>query len=155
MLVDLATAKSELRVTDGAQDADIERKLAAAEEQVQAFLGRNVYRDQDALTSALTSVATVLSSATTSLQAALDATSSLDVQAERDAQERYAKDTYNEAFAAWQRTVRGMVVNESIRTAILLVTASLWEHRGDEDAVEGIPQAARAFLWPFRAGVGV
>lgn len=155
MLVDLATAKSELRVTDSAQDADIERKLAAAEEQAVWFLGRNVYATPDDLATAIASAPATLAAASTAYESARDAAWSLASRTEMCLNERLAKDTYNAAIEDWQRTVRGMVVNESVRTAILLITASLWEHRGDEDAVEGIPQAARALLWPFRQGVGV
>lgn len=154
-LVDLATAKRELRVTHDAEDADITRKLAAAEEQAVSFLGRNVYADQAALDAARTAAPPVLSTASTTYDAALAAAYALTNADESDAAVRYAKDTYNAAFVEWDRTMRGMVVNDSIRTAILLITASLWEHRGDEDAVVGIPQAARTFLWPFRIGIGV
>lgn len=155
MLVDLVTAKRELRVTHDAEDADITRKLAAAEEQAVSFLGRNVYADQAALDAARTAAPATLSTASTTYDAALAAAYALTVAAESDAAVRLAKDTYNAAFIEWDRTMRGMVVNESIRTAILLITASLWEHRGDEDAVQGIPPAARSFLFPFRIGMGV
>lgn len=154
-LVDLATAKRELRVTHDAEDADITRKLAAAEEQALSFLGRNVYADQAALDAARTAAPATLSMASTTFDAAMAAAYALTNTGESDAAVRYAKDTYNAAFEEWVRTMRGMVVNDSVRTAILLITASLWEHRGDEDAIEGIPPAARAFLWPFRIGLGV
>lgn len=154
-LVDLATAKRELRVTHDAEDDDIERKIAAAEEQAIAFLGRNVYEDQVALDAALDAAPDVLSAATVAYDTSMAAAGAIEVETERLLYERSARQAYREAANAWERTVRGMVVNESIRTGILLITASLWEHRGDEDAVEGIPPAARAFLWPFRTGLGV
>lgn len=154
-LIDVPTAKSELRVTHDAEDADIARKLAAAEEQAAAFLGRNVYATQEDLDAAVAAAPAALSAATTAYDAAMEASGAVDVAIERELHERLAKDTYNAAIETWQRTVRGMVVNDSVRTAILLITASLWEHRGDEDAVQGVPPAARSFLWPWRVGLGV
>lgn len=154
-LVDLATAKRELHVLHDAEDEDIERKIAAAEEQAAIFLGRNVYEDQAALDSARAAAPAVLTAATATYNTALDAARAMESYLERDGYERLAKDTYNAAFWEWDRTMRGMVVTDSIRTAILLIAGSLWVHRGDEDAVEGIPPAARTFLWPYRTGVGV
>lgn len=34
--------------------------------------------------------------------------------------------------------------------ALLLVTANIYEHRGDQEAGDLIPQAAQSLLWPFR-----
>lgn len=154
-LVDLATAKRELRVLHDAEDVDIERKLAAAEEQATLFLGRNVYVDQAALTAAIAAAPAALAAASAAYDTAMEAAAALTNFTETQLHQRLAKDNYNAAIEAWQRTVRGMVVTDSVKTAILLTTASLWEHRGDEDQIEGIPQAARAFLWPHRIGIGV
>jgi hypothetical protein len=155
VLVDLATAKLHLFVTDDAQDARVTDMLATAEEQAALFLGRNVYADQDALDAAKAAAPAVLSEASAAYDAACDAAWEMTVCAEREAYLRLAKDTYNAAFADWDRTMRGIVVTESIRTAILLITGSQWEHRGDEDAVVGVPPAAERFLWPLRTGLGV
>lgn len=155
LLVELETAKRELRVTHDEEDAEIERRIFAAQEQVQLFLGRTVFFDQGALTAALADAPTALSAATAAYNTAMDAAALMDVCAEREANERLAKDAYREAFEVWSQTVRGIVLNDSIRTAILLITASLWEHRGDEDTVAGVPPAAARFLWPYRIGLGV
>jgi hypothetical protein len=155
-LVDVDTAARELRITlETGEDADLERKLNSAQEQAQSFLGRNVYATQEELTAAIDAAPATLSAASAAYDAARDAACAMENHHEARLNARLAKDTYNEAIEAWQRTVRGMVANDSVRTAILLITGSLWEHRGDEDAIEGIPKAALAILWPFRIGLGV
>lgn len=155
MLVDLATAKLHLRVTDGSEDVGITAMLATAEEQAQAFLNRGVYDTPEALAAAIAAAPAALSAASVAYDAALTAASALETCVERLLNEQLAKDVYNAAIEAWILAMRGMVVNDSIITAILLIVASLWEHRGDEDAVAGIPQAAERLLWPSRIGVGV
>lgn len=154
MLVDVATAKPHLRVADDSQDAQIEAFLRAAEEQATLFLDRNVYEDQTALDAALAALP-ALSAAQDAYDAALAAVASEAGEVERTLQQQLALDNFRAAQDAWTRTVRGMVVTDSIRTAILLITASLWEHRGDEDLVQGVPPAARMLLWPYRIGLGV
>lgn len=154
-LVDLATAKRELRVTHDAEDADIERKVAAAVEQAEAFLNRRVFEDPAALAAAIAAAPAGLATATTAYDTAMEAAGLVEVAIERTLAERYAESTYRDAQHAAEMVYRGMVVNDSIRTGILLTAASLWEHRGDEDVIVGVPQAARTFLWPFRVGLGI
>lgn len=155
-LVDVATAARELRlILEPGEEQDLARKLAAAEEQAVLFMGRAIYADQGTLDAALAGAPAMLATATTAYEDALTAARALTRCSEREASERAAKDSYYEAFWVWNRVVRGIVLNDSIRTAILLTAGSLWEHRGDEDAVLGIPPAARNFLWPYRTGLGV
>lgn len=153
-LVDVETARRELRVGSEVLDADIVRKLETAQEQAEAFLGRNLYADQNALNAAIAAAPAALSAATAALDTALTAAALLTVTDQREAHERLAKDAYNDAFWAWNRTVRGMVAIESVKTAVLLIAGGLSEHGGDEQ-VPAMPQAARDTLWPFRTGLGV
>ena len=154
-LVDLATAKRELRVTHDAEDADITRKLASAEQQAALFMNRNIYATQDALNAAIEAAPAALAAASTAYAEAADAAWLLATETERDLAADDATSAWRDAQQDYRMARRGIVLNDSIRTAILLITASLWEHRGDEDAIEGIPPAARAFLWPYRVGLGV
>ena len=50
-----------------------------------------------------------------------------------------------------------MVVNYSIKAAILLITAHLHANRENTSPVklEAIPMGAHSFLWPHRRGLGV
>lgn len=154
-LVDVVTATRELRLTlEPGEDADLERKLAAAEEQAVLYLGRNVYAASGDLAAALAALP-ALTAASTTYESAMAAAALTVNSTQRSAEERLARDTYGAAVADWDRTKRGMVVNDSIRTAILLIAGSLWEHRGDEDVIVGVPPAAERLLWPFRVDIGV
>lgn len=154
-LVDVPTAKRELRVNHSVEDADLARKLNTAQEMVEAFLGRGVYETQETLDAAIAAAPAALAAASTAYESALDAARSLTVEAERELGESVAVEAYRDAARIYRSAVRGMLVNDSVRTAILLTTGALWEHRGDEVELEGMPQAAKTFLWPFRLGVGV
>ena len=154
-LVDVATAKRELRVTHNSEDADLLRKLTTAQEMAEAFLGRRVYETQEALDTAVAAAPAALAAASSAYDLALETARALTVEAERTLGETVAVEAYRDAGETYRMAMRGMVVNESVRTGILLITAALWEHRGDEVELEGVPQAARSFLWPFRIGLGV
>jgi hypothetical protein len=155
-LVDVATATRELRLSlETGEDADLERKLAAAEEQAIMFLGRNVYATPEDFTAAKAAAPDALAAAKTAYDTDIDAARAIADCDQRAYAERLAKDTYNAALEEWNRTMRGIISTDSIATAILLIAGSLWEHRGDEDNVVGIPPAAERFLWPFRIGIGV
>lgn len=154
-LVDLATAKMHLRVTHDSEDTLIEAFVASAQEQAQAFLNRNLYAGESDLAGAIAAAPEALAAASVAYDAAMEAAGALENGTEAALNYRAARDAYSAAIEEWRRTVYGMVANESVRTGVLLITASLWEHRGDEDAVVGIPQAARTFLWPWRIGLGV
>lgn len=66
----------------------------------------------------------------------------------------------DDAVAAGTAGDRPMVVNASIKAAILLTFGSLYRNR--EDVITGtsaaavkIPMSAEDFLWPWRVGLGV
>jgi hypothetical protein len=154
-LVDVATAKEELRVDGGAEDSAILRKLNSAQLLAENFLNRRVYATTEELATAVAAAPAALASASAAYDEALAAAGELTVVDERDLGEFLAREAYRDALDNHRRTMRGMVVTENIRTAVLLITGALWEHRGDEVELEGMPAAAKTFLWPDRIGVGV
>jgi hypothetical protein len=154
-LVDLPTAKLHLRVTHDEEDALLAAFLPTAEEQVSAFLNRNVYAAQSDLEAAQAAAPAALTTARAALDTVTTAALELASAQERDATTAAALAAFRDAVDGYERVMRGMLVTESVRTAILLITASLWEHRGDEDVIVGVPAAARSILWPFRTGIGV
>lgn len=154
-LVDVITARRELRAPPETADADIQRKLATAEEQVFLFLGRNVYETSEDLAAARAAAPAVLAAASSAHEAAMAAAALVTDTTQRGVQERFAKDDYNAAIEGWDRTMRGMLATDTIRTAILMVAANLLEHAGDEPDVPGVSPAAYDLLWLLRAGLGV
>lgn len=154
-LIDVATAKRELRLSEADDDADVQRKLNTAQAMAEAFLGRRIYETPEDLTAAIASAPTALAAASTAYDTALETALALTVQTERELGESMAEELYRDASGTYLAAMRGIVINDQIRTGILLITAALWEHRGDEVHLEGVPKAAQSILWPLRAGMGV
>jgi len=110
-LITLEEAKFHLRVDGADEDADIQLKLTAAEEQAVEYLSRRVYGSQ----------------------AALDAAA--------------------EAGTAGDRP---MVINASVKSAVLLIAGHLYRNREDVgDQQYQLPGGARDLLAPFRIQWGV
>lgn len=156
LLIDVATAARELHVALlPGEEADMERKLNAAAELAQAFLGRNVYASQEELDAAAAAAPAALAAAASAYDDALLLALGLPTRIEREQAASIARGTRNDAEDAYRRAVRGLVLSDSVRTAILLTAGGLWEHRGDESAVPGMPAAAQAFLGPLRIGLSI
>jgi len=153
-LVDLTTAKLHLRVTESAEDTLLTIWEAVAEQQVAAFLNRNIYADQAALDAAVAAAPGTLATATTAYEAAVDAAWQISDEVDRSAALKYAAEAYAKAQTDSDRAQRGMVVNETAKAAILLSLGALYEHRGDAAGGE-LPESAKSLLWPYRVGMGV
>ena len=119
----LAQAKAHLRVDGSDEDADLTLKIAAAERAATEYLQCNVYADAPALATAIA-----------------DTDLSLMEQAQ-------AMSVYMRAVYEATRTRHGVVINELIQSAMLLILG--WLHESREDGTE-IPRAAQDLLNPFR-----
>jgi hypothetical protein len=150
-LVDVVTAKLHLRVTHDSEDALLQTFIAAAERYVVAFLGRNVYATQEEVDEAVAGAPAALEAAATAYEAAMDAAGAVEVSDARTLAEENALRDYRRAMNDGILDRRAMVLSDNVKLAILLTVASLWEHRGEEDAVVGVPAAARTFLWLDRS----
>lgn len=154
--VDLVTAKQDLRVNHAGDDALITRLVNTAERQVVHFLGREVYATQEALNAAVAAAPATFATAESAYSLALDAADLHESATLKAMAQTQAADDYVRAQHAYMATVNGVVVDDTIKTATMLVVADLYEHRGDEDrAIVGIPMAAETFLWPYRRSFGV
>ncbi len=143
----LSQAKAHLRVDDSAEDADLTLKLAAAERTAIEYLNCNVYADAPALAAAIAAVPATVAAAKVTYDAAYlvavaiqDADVSLIEQA-------YAMRVYMQAVYAATRTRAGVVINEQIQSAMLLILGRLYEVREDDSE---LPRAAQDLLNPFR-----
>lgn len=120
MLIDLATAKANLRVDGTADDAMITLYLGAAERAAAEYLQRNIYADADALAAAMQAVPAALAAAVAAHDAALLAAGNLFEGVEQDAAILAADEAYSAAQASARMAYRGLVINDTIRAAILL-----------------------------------
>lgn len=145
--LNLAQAKAHLRVDGSDEDTDLTIKIAAAERSATEYLQCNVYVDQAALDAAITAVPATLSAAKSTYDAAYIAAVAItdtDLSLMEQAQ---AMSVYMRAVYEATRTRHGVVINELIQSAMLLILG--WLHESREDGTE-IPRAAQDLLNPFR-----
>jgi len=156
MLIDLATAKLHLRVGDD-EDTLVTLYLNAAERSAALFLNRNVYADIAELAAAIAAVPVALASATAAFYAATMAADSLADETERLAAVSFASTVYLEAQASARMVRAGIVVDDVVKAAILLMLGHLYSNRQEVQAGAAvqIPMGVHSLLYPFRVGLGV
>lgn len=160
-VVPLELAKLHLRVVSGEEDEAVQLYIDAAEERATQLLQRGIYVDAGALTGARTTAPGALENSLAAI--AVDREAAMVVEdcdvrcallADLDARRA-------DALSAFRYAMRGIVANEAIRSAILLTTGHLFEHREEIVAEQGVmvaidmPVAARTLLQPYRVGLGV
>ena len=138
-LIDLPTAKAHLRVEANYPDEQVESKLLAAESMVAQFLNRRIYATAEVLTAAVAAVPATLTAAGSAYEAALEAAADIEDASTQEAAQEYACRVYSAAKTDARETYSGIVINKAIETAILLVTANLFENRGDDPSIGGFP----------------
>ncbi len=156
-LLTLATAKAHLRADSDDEDALIQLWLTAAEVAAMEYLNRNVYVDGTALTAAKAAVAGSLSAATSAYDAAVQAANLLPSLVERNIALHSAEQAYLAAQNSARETYNGIVINDLISAAILLIVGHLYENRQEAQpgTVTQIPMGAHHLLQPFRVDMGV
>lgn len=143
----LTQAKAHLRIdgTDG--DTDLTLKIAAAERAAIEYLQCNVYADAPALAAAIAAVPAALVAAKAAYDAAYlvaVAITDADLALLEQAQ---AMSVYMRAVYEATRTRQGIVINEQVQSAMLLILGRLYEVREDDAEM---PRAAQDLLSPFR-----
>lgn len=151
-LVTLADAKAHLRVEEAGEDTLIQAYVNAAELFAVNYLGRNVYADQAAMNTALSGVAAALSAATTAYVAAVEAAASIASDVESGIAMDVADQAYQAAQQTAKRTYSGIVLNDAIKSAILLIVGHLFLNReaSADRAMDEVPFGVYALLQPFR-----
>lgn len=150
----LPEAKLHLRGVDGTEeDALIGVYITAAEQMAIALLDRGVYAGGTALGVAKAAAPAELTAATATYTSAIAAAQALADATEQAAATQAAEYAYLRAKVAYRQTMDGIVVNDTIRAAVLLIVGSLYTQR--EDAVVGvsveqIPNGAEWLLAPYR-----
>lgn len=140
-----------------ADDTMLALYSSAAERSVQQFLNRKVYENADALVAGQAAASALAASSWTVYQDALSAASTAPDYVARTAAERQAKATYEMAQAEVMEAQRGMVIEDDIRIAILLLVGHMFRNReaASVDPIKYIDAGMAHFLWPYRVGIGV
>ena len=152
-LVTLESAKLHLRVDGTGEDALIGVYITAAEQMAIALLDRGVYADGTALGVAKAAATGELDTAIAAYDAAIEAAELLDDPDAQAAAIQTADNSLIRAKVAHRQAMDGMVVNEAIKAAVLLIVGSLYAQR--EDVVVGVsvaqlPNGAEWLLAPYR-----
>lgn len=151
--VTLAEAKLHLRVDGTDEDALIGLYINAAEQSAMSLLDRGVYVDGTALGAAKAAAPGGLESASAAYDAAIEAAQAMTDDALQAAATQAAENAWLKACVTHRQTMDGMVVNEAIRAAVLLIVGSLYAQR--EDVVVGasvaaLPNGAEWLLAPYK-----
>ena len=138
-LVTLESAKLHLRVDSADEDALIGVYITAAEQMAVALLDRGVYADGTALGVAKAAAPGELDTAIAAYESAIAAAEALADETAKAASIQTAGNGLLRAKVAHRQAMDGMVVNEAIKAAVLLIVGSLYAQR--EDVVVGVPVA--------------
>lgn len=152
-LVTLESAKLHLRVDTSDEDALIAVYITAAEQSAVSLLDRGVYVDGTALTAAKAAAPGALETASAAYDAAIEAAQAMTDDALQAAATQAAENAWLKACVTHRQTMDGMVVNEAIRAAVLLIVGHLFANR--EDVVAGVsvaqlPNGAEWLLQPYK-----
>ena len=151
--VQLAEAKLHLRVDGTDEDALIGVYIAAAEQSAVSLLDRGVYADGTALGVARAAALGELVAATVTYTEAIAAAQALADTTEQAAATQAAGYAYLRAQVAYRKAMDGIVVNDTIKSAVLLIVGHLYAHR--EDVLSGVsvaklPNGAEWLLAPYK-----
>lgn len=154
MLIDLPTAKLQASIDADADDALITIYIGAAERFAAEYLQRNIYADQEALTTAVAAAHAAFATATAAYSAAMVLAEALDAGEGREMAVFAAFDALCRARQAARMTHQGIVLNDTIKAAMLLIIGHLYANR--EDTVVGVsiaelPMGSRYLLDTIRA----
>ena len=152
-LVTLESAKLHLRVDSADEDALIGVYITAAEQMAIALLDRGVYADDTALGVAKAAAPGELDTAIAAYESAIAAAEALADETAKAASIQTAGNGLLRAKVAHRHAMDGMVVNEAIKAAVLLIVGSLYVQR--EDVVVGVsvaqlPNGAEWLLAPYK-----
>ena len=145
-IVTLADAKSHLRVTGDDENTLIQAHINAAEQLAASWMGRTIFADAGALSTARSAVPGQLSAATTAYIAAVDAAALIADETEACIALAAAEQDYQRAQNTARMTHSGVVINDLIRSAVLLTVGALY---ADREMAEP-PKAAQNLLQPHK-----
>ena len=152
-LVTLESAKLHLRVDSSDEDALIAVYITAAEQMAIALLDRGVYADGTALGVAKAAAPGELDTAIAAYESAMAAAEAIPGETAIAAAIQTAGHDLLRAKVAHRQAMDGMVVNEAIKAAVLLIVGSLYTQREDVVvgvSVEQLPNGAEWLLAPYR-----
>lgn len=158
MLLTFEEARAHLRVDDCYPTEQIAPYLHAAARFAEEYLNRRLYESEAKRAEAVGAVPQALATARASFEAATQNAATLADGFEREAAAEHAAWVYAESKKAALEIRYGMVIDDLVKAAMLLILGHLHENR--EEVVTGtiataLPSGARTLLFPYRVRLGV
>jgi hypothetical protein len=156
-VIDIAVGMAHL-LAEPEDQGMVQIKLNAAEDSAVGYLQRRFFVDQLALNAARATVPAAITQTRSDFDAAVAAAEIIDNACDRSAALDVAARTFKEARTELSRISRGMVINDAIVAACLLILGNLYANR--EDVVIGtissvLPKGSSSLLTPYRIEMGV
>ena len=149
--VTLAEAKAHLRVYGNDDDALIGIYIAAAEKSAVAIVDRGVYADDAAKEAAIDAAPGALADATVAYAASITAAHELADACEKAAAIKAANASYIRAQVAFRKATDGIVADDIIKAATLLIIGHLYENREDVVAGQALSKLPNGAEWLLNA----
>lgn len=149
--VTLAEAKSHLRVYGNDDDALIGIYIAAAEKSAVAIVDRGVYADDAAKEAAIDAAPGALADATVAYAASITAAHELADACDKAAAIKAANASYIRAQVAFRKATDGIVADDIIKAATLLIIGHLYENREDVVAGQALSKLPNGAEWLLNA----
>lgn len=155
-LVTIAQVRAHCRA-EPEDDALLELYANGAERAAQEFLNRRVFATAEDLQAAVAAMPAAVATAEAAHRSAREAARDMDGEA-RCMAEMAADAAWRDVMRLARETAVGMVVNDDIRDAVLMITGHRYRNR--EDVITGtiatrMPEGATTILWPYRVGLGI
>lgn len=150
-LVRIDVARSHCKA-DSEDDAVLQKCIDTAEKRAARIMQRNVYADQTSLDAAVSAVPAARIAANSSYRTAMDAAAALTEPMDQADAEAAAAAALRRTKVTLSYAADGLVMDDDIYGAILLLTAHYYAHRDevDQDNLAQIPQGAISILEHYR-----
>lgn len=158
MVLDFYTVSQALRL-----DSDVPVDLVllwvgAAEAAAAEYMNRNIYPDEQSRLTAIAAVPAAFTAAKVVFDSVATMAASISDAEQKEMALFSSRSLFAEAKTAAHRTYQGIVVNDQIRAAILLMVGNLYENNQDQalgPMVTPLEMNSRSLLQPYRVGMGI
>ena len=148
-MIDLALARQHLKIDEGdtTEDTLVTQYINSATSACEGYCNRKFYATQDALDIDYAAARTALDDARTARDTALEGVTDCDTRS-------IITDRYNSQRAACLRRIHGIVVDDTIRAAILMMLGHFYRNRQEVVVAQysgatQLPAGAKRILEPY------